>query len=54
MMPNYPKTFEEWWTQETVYRFGAFRIKRQDLVLHAANKDGGAHVDEKLAPELFF
>lgn len=27
------------------------RLKRRDIVLGAANKDGGAHVDRKLDPE---
>ena len=27
------------------------RLRRRDIVLAAANRDGGAHVDEKLTPE---
>jgi hypothetical protein len=51
---------DEWWGQ-VVYVFDAgedaqtdeerekgFRLSRKDIVLTAANKDGGAHVDKKL------
>jgi hypothetical protein len=40
----------DWWTQ-IVYIFGALQLSREKLVLHAANKDGGAHVDKTLTPE---
>lgn len=42
--------FERWWEEQTVYLnvHENLRINRRDLVLAAANKDGGAHVDEKL------
>jgi hypothetical protein len=39
----------EWWT-ETVLYGGSLKMSRGDLVLDAANKDGGAHVDSQLAP----
>jgi hypothetical protein len=39
----------EWWT-ETVLYSGSLRMSRGDLILDAANKDGGAHVDSELAP----
>jgi hypothetical protein len=40
--------FRTWWEGEVVY-FGAGRtIRRNRLVLDAANKDGGAHVDASL------
>ncbi len=39
-----------WWTQ-VVYVYGAINATRRSLVLGAANKDGGAHVDTKLNPE---
>lgn len=34
----------DWWTQPVFYRNQIF-YTRQDVVLSAANKDGGAHVD---------
>jgi hypothetical protein len=34
----------DWWTQPVFYRDKIF-YARQDVVLSAANKDGGAHVD---------
>lgn len=37
--------YRTWWGNETVYLLGSMNIKRKDLVLSAANKDGGAHVD---------
>lgn len=39
----------EWWEQ-IVYMVDGVLIRRCDLVLGAANQDGGAHVDRKLAP----
>jgi hypothetical protein len=39
-----------WWTQ-VVYIYGRIHATRKSLVLGAANKDGGAHVDTKLNPE---
>ncbi|MBA2518914.1 MAG: hypothetical protein H0V24_04565 [Chloroflexia bacterium] len=44
--------FNKWWFQEIVYLSKAetLEITRGDLVLGAANKDGGAHVDVKLEP----
>jgi hypothetical protein len=38
--------YRQWWATETVYLLGKLDIKRKDLVLAAANKDGGAHVDK--------
>jgi hypothetical protein len=35
---------DKWWTQ-WVYTTGGHDLTRRDLVLGAANKDGGAHVD---------
>jgi hypothetical protein len=40
----------EWWTQVVMVLNGV-RISRKDIVLAAANKDGGAHVDAKLSAE---
>jgi hypothetical protein len=42
---------QEWWEQ-VVYIVGPGKgYTRRDLVLTAADKDGGAHVDEELPPE---
>lgn len=41
---------DDWWT-EIVYQIGAEGISRKKLVLSAADKDGGAHVDKTLNPE---
>lgn len=38
---------DEWWGQP-VYMAGTTRITRKDVILAAANKDGGAHVDPAL------
>lgn len=38
-----------WWTQ-TVYSNFRYKLSRRDIVLAAANKDGGAHVDRALTP----
>lgn len=40
----------EWWSQ-VVYILGQVQATRKSLVLGAANKDGGAHVDRKLNKE---
>jgi len=37
--------FEQWWP-ETIYRRGDLITTRRSLVLAAANKDGGAHIDD--------
>ncbi len=41
---------DSWWTQ-LVYVRNDVKITRRDIVLAAANKDGGAHVDAKLTKE---
>jgi hypothetical protein len=56
--PHGPQpTFDEWpqrpvsvaeWLNQVVYVASGERITRNDLILTAANKDGGAHVDRKL------
>jgi hypothetical protein len=44
--------FQKWWDQEVVYLFDRHKkIRRKDLILYAANKDGGAHVDSNLPPD---
>jgi hypothetical protein len=40
----------DWWSQ-LVFISGQNRMTRSDLILAAANKDGGAHVDAALTPE---
>ncbi len=40
----------DWWNQ-IVYILGTARCSRKDLVLAAADKDGGAHVDAKLTAD---
>jgi hypothetical protein len=40
----------KWWDQ-VVMVLNSQRITRRDIVLVAANKDGGAHVDANLTPE---
>jgi hypothetical protein len=41
---------DEWWNQ-TVYVAGNVRMSRRAIVLAAANKDGGAHVDKELSAD---
>lgn len=40
----------EWWNQ-IIYILGKTRCSRKDLVLAAADKDGGAHVDAQLTSD---
>ena len=41
---------EDWWNQ-LVMVFGSDRFTRRSIVLAAANKDGGAHVDPQLSQD---
>jgi hypothetical protein len=42
---------DDWWDQ-TVYVLDANNhLSRRDIVICAANRDGGAHVDERLTPD---
>jgi hypothetical protein len=43
--------FDEWWKQVVYVAGEGGIITRRSLVLTAANKDGGAHVDASLTPE---
>jgi hypothetical protein len=44
--------YQDWWDKEVLFRrIVGFGITRRDLVLSAANKDGGAHVDRELDPQ---
>jgi hypothetical protein len=40
--------FQEWWTQPVFKDAQGRQLSRRDLVLTAANQDGGAHVDPSL------
>jgi len=40
----------DWWEQ-VVYILNGHRINRKKIILTAANKDGGAHVDKELTEE---
>src|SRR5687768_15612162 len=40
-----------WWEQFVIARGPAFVLSRKIIVLTAANKDGGAHVDDELPEE---
>ena len=46
------KEFDQYWN-EIVYVEGNIRYTRSQLILWAANKLGGAHVDPMIPPELF-
>ena len=41
-------TCKTWWEEQTVFEYNSIKYTRKDVCLNAANKDGGAHVDEKL------
>lgn len=43
---------DEWWN-ETIMKTGDGDYSRRSMVLWAANKDGGAHVDHELPPAYF-
>lgn len=43
--------FEQWWKQVVYVPREGVHVTRRSLVLTAANKDGGAHVDASLTPE---
>ena len=54
--PSGPRTAEAWWNQIIVIESnptGRLVVKRKDLVLTAADQDGGAHVDKKLEKNYF-
>ncbi len=42
---------QEWWDKEIIFKGLGVSITRRKLVLYAANKDGGAHVDSALDAE---
>lgn len=41
----------KYWGKQVIYRLMGKNITRMQIVLGAANKDGGAHVDERLTSE---
>jgi len=41
-------SIEDWWKNEPVFSHKGETFSRSRIVLSAANKDGGAHVDDKL------
>ncbi len=43
-----PVPFHDWWHHEVVYKFAEGNVSRRELVLAAANRDGGAHVDPEI------
>jgi hypothetical protein len=47
---NYFVLPNAWWEQIVYVLNPSTRLTRQDIVLAAANKDGGAHIDPKLTP----
>jgi hypothetical protein len=48
---NYELSVEEWWQQSIFILDAQTWVSRSDVVLAAADKDGGAHVDARLTPE---
>jgi hypothetical protein len=43
-----PVPFEVWWESDSVTNAAGSSVSRKQIVLGAANQDGGAHVDDKL------
>lgn len=41
-------SIEDWWRNEPVFVHNTQKYSRRKIILSAANKDGGAHVDEEL------
>jgi hypothetical protein len=39
--------YDQWWRKQVVFRNRSLNACRRDVILSAANKDGGAHVDAK-------
>jgi len=44
--------FDNWWSEEEVFKSSKASLTRRDIVLSVANKDGGAHLDAKV-PEKY-
>ena len=49
-MFRYDLTVDAWWTQAVFILDPDTQVSRKDIVLVAADKDGGAHVDSALTP----
>jgi len=47
-------TFESWWNEMVIRDYKGRKLSRKDLVLEAANTDGGAHVDDSLNENYHF
>lgn len=43
-------SFETWWRKERIIELNGKTLHRRELILIAANQDGGAHVDETIDP----
>jgi hypothetical protein len=48
----HPISFNQWWRHEPIFEYRDVKYSRSKIILSAANKDGGAHVDPKL--ELYY
>ncbi len=44
-------SFQDWWSMEII-KIGGISLTRKQIILHVANKDGGAHIDDSL-PEQY-
>jgi len=44
----FERSIEDWWEKETVFVHNGTKYSRRTIVLSAANKDGGTHVDATL------
>lgn len=43
--------FETWWNDPVIIAGPGVRFHRRDVILHVADTDGGAHVDDALDPQ---
>jgi hypothetical protein len=51
-MPWRSLTFEQWWHERVLYAcMSRCSYTREQITLHLANKEGGAHVDPELPPD---
>jgi len=41
-------SLKEWWSEEVIFSHNGEEFSRKSIALSISNKDGGAHVDEKL------
>ncbi len=40
--------FNDWWSEEKIFKSSKYCLTRKEIVLSVANKDGGAHFDTKV------